>query len=394
MATSNLPPTTATRTTTSTDPSIQDRYQCVLDGFSKMANQVDCFMTQKHLNLVDQITNKFSNGVADYDGYALFQCLCQSGFFPLENTENQTGEDYQLFIENVVLKLVNDQSLEEPFVKYKKAFQVIGEMPIWVFHDMALDPNSDDFYALLIVRAIAKACQKPVNVNFVAVAGSNETRIMRAQYAHLTLTTSGKSIKGMSKKEEETLSIKHWYLPVGSNVKPLPFIKGVAMDAVLMTHPSILTPKALDITTKINGFVYFCGHLEKGESLQIIPSINMDGSVLMAQTSPNGNFNVPKNDPLLSVIEYMHVTPTTIPWSVVSTIIPPIVGIVNKTAKLIMLTTEMASYTKLSQSGSAQPKEGVEHLQLSSAYTRANVIDDGWGFYAELHGTMLDGNCE
>lgn len=315
-------------------------------------------------NEILSIVQRFSNGVADYDGYALFMCLQKRGYLP-KNLK------YNVFMfENVVPFLQGTSELPEDLIN---AFQNIGKEGLTIFHDLGLDPNSDDIYAILIAFAIQKACKGTAQINFVAIAGSDETRKLRAKYLEEIAKDYGMDIANFG----------NYYFPVQDDIKPLPFIKSDAMEKALddLDTTSIQSMPS----EQIGGIVFFCGHLEKGESSLI--NLSPDATVI-AQTTDNGNFNIPKGDPLLDRCDAIHGKSFTIPWQIVNGIIPAVVKRVNKMAMALMLTSEIPAMTKLSQSGSEQPREGEGHYEVTSAFTRSLVINATCAFYNELYNLL------
>lgn len=311
------------------------------------------------------IVQRYSNGVADYDGFALFMCLHKRGHLP----QDLTYDDFMF--ENVVSFLQGKSKLREDIYE---AFQSIGQKGLTIFHDLGLDPNSDDIYAILIAFAIQKACKGTAQINFVAVAGSDETRKSRARYLN-EIITSYFSFTNIRNND-----FGNYYLSVQDFIKPLPFIKDIAITkAHFFSNTRIQSMPS----EQISGIVFFCGHLEKGESSLILDNLSPNATVI-AQTTDNGNFNIPKGDSLLGRCDEIHGTSFTIPWQTVNGIILDIVKRVNQMAMVLMLTSEIPAMTKLSQSGSEQPRAGEGHYEVTSAFTRSLVIDDSFAFYNEL----------
>lgn len=346
---------------------------------------------ERLMKLVDEIMSivqRYSNGVADYDGFALFKCLPE-----LNHLQDLT---YNVFMfENVVPFLKGEKELREDI---DNAFQFICQKGcLTIFHDLGLDPNSDDIYAILIAFAIKKACLFKADINFVAVAGSDETRALRAKYLE----------KIAKEYNMDITNFGNYYFPIQGDIKPLSFITPDAMKKALddLDTTSIQSMPS----EQISGIVFFCGHLEKikqeegdaelaehedeydklYESFHILRNLSHDATVI-AQTYDYGNFNIPKGDPLLSRFNAIHGEPFTIPWPTVDEIIPDVVKNVNKLAIAQMLTSEVPFMTKLSTKGSkAPPYNGFwkflkAYYAVTTAFTRSLVIDNSVDFYNEL----------
>ena len=331
-----------------TSTAVEKCIEQVRNNSNVMKYKKEQFPLDESVSKVNNITEKYSIGVADYDGYALFTTIFQPSY----------KGTYDMFLDMV--KYINDNgktghSCETYFSNWNETDNIT------LIHDLGLDPNSDDCIAILILRAAKIILGDKLNIHMVSVAGSDDTRKLRAAYAN--------QIMGGCLAVSE-------YLPVQNNITPLPFIKGTPME--------MFGSSATDVTwtTKWqSGYVFICGHVEKNESNYINQLIPED-AMIFAQTTENGNFNLGENDPLLSKCVRIQGQPHTLNWDFYNNFVPDYVQAVNGKARVGMLTSEIGSMTRL-----ITDKKGLP--QLSSAYTRAMVISDGINFYDTLHEEFL-----
>ena len=332
----------------STSTAVEKCIEQVRNNSNVMKYRKEQFPLDESVSKVNNITEKYSVGVADYDGYALFTTIFQS-------TYNGTYNEFLDMVKHINDNGKTGHSCETYFSNWNETDNIT------LIHDLGLDPNSDDCIAILILRAAKIILGDKLNIHLVSVAGSDDTRKLRAAYAN--------KIMG------DGLAISE-YLPVQDNITPLPFIKGTPME-IFQNYVPVIS----QITKCHSGYIFICGHIEKNEGNYINQLIPED-ALIFAQTTENGNFNLGENDPLLSKCVRIQGQPHTLNWDFYNNFVPEYVHAVNGKARVGMLTSEISSMTRL-----VTDKKGLP--QLSSAYTRAMVISDGINFYDTLHDEFL-----
>ena len=308
-------------------------------------------LIDKCVEIIEESICIFGTGIADFDGFALFKCL------PVIDNGIQFI-DFLSAAENTVF--LNNKVTDDV-----KIFGEIGkELPrqLILVHDLALDPNSDDVFAAIILMAIHKIrllSGQESSLVFCSVAGDTETRRLRA--ALISHIFSSVDVDGWSS----------YYLSVSNGVSPTKFISSAAMKYAGISPEDVMEFPGDSV---MGGFVFISGHLEQNETLPIA-----DGATVAAQTDPvNGNFNLSKSSPLMPRVSISHSQPYMLTMAQYSQLVPPVVNVVNKVARVTMIMSENSNFTRVTHTG-----------RWSTAFTRCFGIENASSFYKTLHPKLL-----
>tara|TARA_B100001287_G_scaffold273466_1_gene276950 strand:+ start:2470 stop:3552 length:1083 start_codon:yes stop_codon:yes gene_type:complete len=310
-------------------------------------------ITKKFRKGLTELVEEHSQNVSDYDGFALWKFLLSK----IPELSNYTN--YNEFLNSVQRITSRNATLID-----RKFFEKIGQaIPcLVIFHDLGLDPNSDDAVALLIARAIA-IINPETKIILVSVAGNDDTRMRRTAFA--------KEIC----REAECL-----YLKVEEGVKPLPFIKGDALKEAsgYMSFQDYIAEKK----DELEGVsLFFCGHMEKGE-IEIVMRLFGDGCVsfIGAQSPEKGGFNISPEDihGLGKCRLFLWGKPTPISVDFYYSLFPEKLQEVNEISKGLMFTSEMSKFSRMVDG------------KWTTAGTRACCIPDAVSFYKAYHKLILD----